>query len=163
MALPRMEGPVNDGFIQRGGLWVIAQGAIMVTIAILGMTWRAEAAPFAVRVGGLVFLTISALCGILGVMALGRGLTPFPKPSAGARFVQNGIYSVIRHPLYTSVIFAAFGWSLFRSSWAAFVTSLALAVFFDFKARREERWLQEKFPEYASYAQRVRRFIPWVY
>ena len=33
----------------------------------------------------------------------------------------------------------------------------------DAKSRREERWLQEKFDDYHSYRQRVRRFIPWIY
>jgi protein-S-isoprenylcysteine O-methyltransferase Ste14 len=35
--------------------------------------------------------------------------------------------------------------------------------FFDAKARHEERWLRQKFPAYAAYAQQVRRFIPWLY
>jgi protein-S-isoprenylcysteine O-methyltransferase Ste14 len=40
---------------------------------------------------------------------------------------------------------------------------LALAFFFDAKARHEERWLLRQFPEYDSYARRVRRFIPGLY
>jgi protein-S-isoprenylcysteine O-methyltransferase Ste14 len=31
------------------------------------------------------------------------------------------------------------------------------------KARREESWLQEKYPEYAAYKSRVKKLIPWVY
>jgi protein-S-isoprenylcysteine O-methyltransferase Ste14 len=41
--------------------------------------------------------------------------------------------------------------------------SLSLAVFFDAKARREELWLRQQFPDYDRYARQVRRFIPWVY
>jgi len=52
---------------------------------------------------------------------------------------------------------------LIRSSWPALVASLALAIFFDAKARREERWLRRRFPEYTRYEQRVRRFIPGIY
>ena len=37
------------------------------------------------------------------------------------------------------------------------------AVFFDRKARREERWLRSRFPKYAAYERRVRRFIPGIY
>ena len=77
--------------------------------------------------------------------------------------VQHGIYSLIRHPLYTAVFCAAAGWSLLRESWPALAASLALAVFLDAKARREERWLRQRFPDYDRYAQRVRRFIPWIY
>jgi protein-S-isoprenylcysteine O-methyltransferase Ste14 len=36
-------------------------------------------------------------------------------------------------------------------------------IFFDAKARREERALAKRFPAYPRYAQRVRRFIPFIY
>jgi protein-S-isoprenylcysteine O-methyltransferase Ste14 len=35
--------------------------------------------------------------------------------------------------------------------------------FFDLKARREERWLRERFADYDDYARRVKRFIPGFY
>ena len=39
-----------------------------------------------------------------------------------------------------------------------------LAVLFDLKARREEAWLIERFPEYVAYrAGTPRRFVPWLY
>ncbi len=77
--------------------------------------------------------------------------------------VQHGIYARLRHPLYTAVFCAVLGWSLVWQSWPALAFSLALGVFFDAKARREESWLREKFPEYPDYERRVRRFIPWIY
>jgi protein-S-isoprenylcysteine O-methyltransferase Ste14 len=48
-------------------------------------------------------------------------------------------------------------------SWPALLAALALAPLLDGKARREERWLRQQFPEYSSYQRRVRRFVPWVY
>jgi hypothetical protein len=41
--------------------------------------------------------------------------------------------------------------------------ALIQAVLLDIKARREERWLREKFPDYDEYAVKVRRLIPWLY
>ena len=44
---------------------------------------------------------------------------------------------------------------------------IALAVvllgFFDLKSRREERWLEERFPEYPAYRAQTRRLVPWLY
>ena len=57
----------------------------------------------------------------------------------------------------------AIGWALVWQSWPALLVAAALIPFFAAKARREERWLREKFPEYAAYEQRVRRFIPGIY
>ena len=86
-------------------------------------------------------------------------MTELPAPAE----IKFGIYALIRHPLYTAVFCAAVGWSLGWQSWPALVVSLALGCFFDAKARREEYWLRQKFPEYAGYERRVRRLIPWIY
>jgi protein-S-isoprenylcysteine O-methyltransferase Ste14 len=150
-------------FSQRGGWWVAGQFLLMLVIAILGIVCSNESKHLLLFLCGLVFLAISAICGLGGTLTLGRNLTPFPKPSTGARLVQQGIYGLIRHPLYTAVICAAVGWSLVRSSWPAFAVSLSLGIFLDAKARHEERWLRRQFPDYPRYEQRVRRFIPWVY
>ncbi len=108
-------------------------------------------------------MAVGAGVALVGALGLGRNLTPFPKPAEQARLVQNGIYSLIRHPLYTSVISVSIAWALLWQSWLALLVALALIPFFHSKARHEERWLRERFPEYADYARRVRRFIPWLY
>ena len=154
---------MSNGFVQRGGWWVVGQLVLLCAIAFMGITSRAASKPLLLLFCGRFFLLASAICAICGVMALGRNLTPFPKPSAGAQFVRHGIYGLIRHPLYTAVICAAVGWSLIWSSRPALAVSLALAVFFDAKARHEARWLRQQFPDYLRYEQRVRRFIPWIY
>jgi len=55
------------------------------------------------------------------------------------------------------------GWALVWRSWPALLAALALAPVLCAKARREERWLRQHFPEYAAYERRVRRFIPWIF
>ncbi|HEY5912116.1 MAG TPA: isoprenylcysteine carboxylmethyltransferase family protein [Verrucomicrobiae bacterium] len=154
---------MQNGFLQRGGIWVLAQIALFLAIVGLGIRYRSEWNYPAPLVGGLLFLAIAAAYGAAGAVALGRNLTPFPKPGAKARFVERGIYGISRHPLYVAVFCAATGWSLIRESWPALAVSVLLAVFLDAKARREERWLRQQFPEYASYAERVRRFLPGIY
>ena len=94
---------------------------------------------------------------------------PGPEPDAVSQtireqpLVQTGIYGLIRHPLYTAVFCGSVGWALVWQSWPALLAALALAPLFDAKARREERWLRQKFPEYAGYERQVRRFVPWIY
>jgi len=154
---------MSQGFVQRGGLWVLAQAVFMGAIGILGITNRNGMGHGRLFLAGIAFLVVAAICGLAGIVALGRSLTPFPKPSATAQLVQQGIYALIRHPLYTAVFCAAVGWSLVWQSWPALAVSLVLGVFFDAKARHEERWLRQQFPEYTDYARRVRRFIPLIY
>jgi protein-S-isoprenylcysteine O-methyltransferase Ste14 len=78
--------------------------------------------------------------------------------------VTSGIYGLMRHPLYTAVFCGSLGWALLWASWpAAVAAALCLGPVFDAKARIEERALRRRFPEYAEYAARVKRFVPGVY
>jgi protein-S-isoprenylcysteine O-methyltransferase Ste14 len=52
---------------------------------------------------------------------------------------------------------------LIWGSGLALVLAAVLAVFLDAKARREEAWLKEVYPEYTIYAQQVKRLVPGVY
>jgi protein-S-isoprenylcysteine O-methyltransferase Ste14 len=40
------------------------------------------------------------------------------------------------------------------------VFAALLAAFFRLKSEREERWLETRYPDYAAYRARTRRFIP---
>jgi len=151
------------GFVQRGGLWVMGQSVLMGAVAIGGVLWHGDWHNSILVVVGAILLCGFAVCGIAGTRALGRNLTPFPRPSAHGRLVQSGIYGLMRHPLYTAVFCAAMGWALVWESFISLLFAVALGLFFNAKVRREERWLRAQYPDYAQYEQRVRRFIPWIY
>ena len=147
-------------FFQRGGIWVIGQSGLLIGVALSSVFLSSGGFPVVIVIAGIVLIVIGAGIALAGAMALGGNLTPFPKPSNQAPLVQHGIYSMIRHPLYTSVIAVAFGWALVWQSWPALLVAMTLIPFFRAKASHEERWLREKFPEYRDYEKRVRRFLP---
>jgi protein-S-isoprenylcysteine O-methyltransferase Ste14 len=153
----------NDGFVQRGGIWVLSQGLLLLGVIASALLWRNQWRSSVAILCGILLLLAAGVCGIAGVLTLGRNLTPFPRPSASTRLAYGGIYALMRHPLYTAVMCGSVGWALVWASWPALLAALALAPFFDAKARREERWLRQRFPEYAGYEQRVRRFLPGIY
>jgi protein-S-isoprenylcysteine O-methyltransferase Ste14 len=76
--------------------------------------------------------------------------------------VQTGVYARARHPIYGGLIVAAVGWALWRSSGVHLALAVALALYLDAKARMEERWLLERFPDSAGYRARTRRLLPWL-
>lgn len=154
---------MSSKFIQRGGLWVAGQSGLLFAVIILGVVFHGGGKNLPIMACGAGFFAIALGCGLAGAVALGRNLTPFPKPFTHTQLVQGGIYGLMRHPLYTAVFCGSVGWALVWQSWPALVTSLALGAFFDAKARHEERWLRQQFPDYDGYAQKVCRFIPWVY
>jgi protein-S-isoprenylcysteine O-methyltransferase Ste14 len=152
--------PMNH-FFQRGGVWVLMQSMLLATVILLAVFSGGGGFQPAVVIFGVVLLLIGAGVALAGALALGKNLTPFPKPGVRAQLVRHGIYAMIRHPLYVSLMAEAVGWALLWQSWAALLTTASLIPFFLAKARREERWLREKFPEYADYERQVRGFVPW--
>ena len=154
---------MKDTFVERGGIWVGAQGLLLLAVLVPGITLGSWPPGMGMALAGGLCLVGGAWFGVAGALALGANLTPFPKPSAKARLVQHGIYARVRHPLYTSVTLLSAGWALVWQSGPAGTAVLVLALFFDAKARREERWLRERFAAYADYAKTTRKFIPWIY
>jgi len=156
------DAPGANSFLARGGAWVVIQFVLMTTVLVLGLLCHAETWPpreFMIFVGAGL-LTFTAIFGLKGVAALRGNRTPFPKPLEQSELVRAGIYAQVRHPLYTSIMLAGFGWSICLESWPALLVALVQVPFFQAKARREERWLCEKFAGYSDYMKRVPRFIP---
>jgi protein-S-isoprenylcysteine O-methyltransferase Ste14 len=65
--------------------------------------------------------------------------------------------------MYCGVLLAALAWFLIFPGVYVLAYSICLFLLFDLKARREEAWLFERFPEYGEYQIRVKKFIPGIY
>jgi protein-S-isoprenylcysteine O-methyltransferase Ste14 len=154
---------MTTSFFARGGGWVIAQFLIMLAVAILGVKYRGGEMRLGFIIAGACLFAMGGAVGVAGAVTLKSNLTPFPKPVSHAQLIQHGIYAHIRHPLYTSVLLAALGWAVAWQSWPALAATAVLVIFFYAKARREEGWLREAFPEYRAYERRVRRFLPGIF
>ena len=157
--------PYARRFGERGEWWVVAQGALFVAAAIAPRK-GAEWSPARRRVGRIVGVPL-ALAGVAvgaaGVRGLGENLTALPHPKDDATLVREGIYSVVRHPIYTGVILTTLGAGLLTANRTRTLVGVILLAFFDAKARREEGWLTERFPDYPAYRATVKKLIPGIY
>jgi protein-S-isoprenylcysteine O-methyltransferase Ste14 len=147
----------------RGGIWVVAQFALMIAGLAAGPIWRAQWTGWPPLATGIALLLLGAWLGLRGKRDLGAHRTPFPQPKDDGQLITTGIYARLRHPLYAAVIALGFAWALLWQSGPALALAMVQILFFDAKARCEERWLRARFPDYAAYAQRVKRFIPGLY
>lgn len=78
--------------------------------------------------------------------------------------VTSGAYRWIRHPLYASGVFGAWGAFFKCPSWTGAALAAAATSLFAATARAEEDENLEKFGvAYAEYARRTWRFIPFVF
>jgi protein-S-isoprenylcysteine O-methyltransferase Ste14 len=148
----------------RGWGWVAGQlaiGAVVVALGFVGPEWP-PAIEGVFLVVGIAFVAIGALALVVGIASLGGSLTPFPRPVEDGTLRQDGLYRIVRHPMYGGVILMTVGWSLATSP-LAFAAALALGGFLELKSRREEGWLLERYPDYDGYRRHTRwKFVPGV-
>lgn len=155
---------MKDTKHDRGEIWVAGQAVLLAAVVLAprrlpGLPELPEAVRTPLGLAGVAVGAAGTGVALAGARALGPNLTPFPRPREQGQLVQSGVYGVVRHPIYSGILLIALAWSLLRASPPSLLLSLLLALFFDRKARREELWLREKYPEYAEYARRVPRRV----
>ena len=139
------------------GIQFLLFGAYAWDYAALGFS-----RPTALGYFGL-FLALSGVCtGVLALLQLNTNLSPFPTPVANGELVTTGVFAFARHPIYASLLMAAFGYALYVGSGYRLLVGLALLVLFYFKSSYEEGLLEARYSGYAEYRKRVGRFSPIV-
>jgi len=155
---------------KRGEYWVLAQVLLILGFVAFPVyrpaPWDGWVTPpmiYWVWGGAIALAILSILLFTMGLLNLGNNLTPLTHPRDDGELVQSGVYNIVRHPVYSGVIFAAIAWALYLVSLPHLIGMFIFLIFFDAKARQEENWLIQKHPEYVEYRQRVKKLIPWVY
>jgi len=153
---------------ERGEFWVALQGLLFLAVVLLPiyrLPGTALTPPWlyvAWGIGGAIALFALVLMG-KGLLDLGQSLTPLPYPREDGTLVQSGVYSIVRHPIYSGVILATLGYAIAQQSLSHFAFAILFLLFFNAKSAREEAWLTEKYPDYPQYQQRVKKLLPWIF
>ncbi|NTW82871.1 MAG: isoprenylcysteine carboxylmethyltransferase family protein [Chlorobiaceae bacterium] len=154
---------------KKGIIFVIVQGIIILAFMLIPVwtpgipEWFFQKTfLFRSFVSGFLALA-SLLLGGSGFWNLRNYLTPLPEPVGHNELVLSGVYSLVRHPLYSSIMFAGASWTCFTCSLAHFLMLCMAFLFFSLKADYEECLLLQRHPGYAQYAEKVKKFIPWVF
>ena len=152
---PRGEGWLAIQIVLMAAVFIACFGAARGSLPAVHLPYGA--------VSGVALFVIGLVIVALARLQLGGAWTALPRPVAGGQLAQQGIYSVVRNPIYDAVILFGAGGSLLTGSVAGLILTLVLAAFLVLKAHREEAWLLVQYPGYDEYAQRVKRFVPGIY
>ena len=135
--------------------FVACAGAIVSVVAIAPPT---QQAPTTLLLAGESLALAAVAWLLVSVLALGRCFGVLPEARG---LVTRGPYRLVRHPVYLGEIAACTGLLLGAfSAWnvGCFVVLCAAQWV---RMGLEERALEQTFPEYAAYAARTPRLIPW--
>ena len=139
--------------------FVAAQGVLLVALALLpaGDAWHLDGlAATVAKVLGWIGLAVL----VVGLVNLGRSLTPLPVPVPHGELATGGLFRLVRHPIYAGILALAAGMAMRSGNPLTVAAALALAALFSAKARWEEARLRERYPGYDAYAARTPRFLP---
>ena len=93
---------------------------------------------------------------LIAIKDLGNNLSPFPKPIVNGKLITTGIYSLIRHPMYYSLLLVSFGFFITKLSFYHLCLTISLALIIKLKIILEEKYLNKKFKNYFIYTDKVK-------
>jgi protein-S-isoprenylcysteine O-methyltransferase Ste14 len=94
---------------------------------------------------------------------LGRNWSATVTVKQDHELIRTGPYAIVRHPIYTGVLFGFIGTALAIGQWRGVLAVAIVFVAFWRKLRLEERWMSETFGEaYQLYRARTRALIPFL-
>ena len=101
---------------------------------------------------GTAMIVLGCMANIKGRFNLGKNWANQIKIYKEHTLVQTGMYRIVRHPLYASIIFMFYGGCLVYRNIAAFAAvSLIFVPFMYYRAKQEEVLLLQSFPKYEEY------------
>lgn len=136
-------------------LLVIGQFACITTLMI--GNWRLPWWAWAIFGSGIAVFLLAA-------SALGpNNLTAMPVPREGNTLAKRGIYNVVRHPMYLSVLLCGAALAFGAPAWWRWAAWGATVVVLVLKIKYEERALTAKHPQYPERMHGVARLLPGVW
>lgn len=75
--------------------------------------------------------------------------------------VKNGVYKVVRHPLYASIVWMIYAVGILCQNYLVIILNTAIFIpFMYYRAKQEERELIKTFKEYNNYKKNTGMFFP---
>ncbi len=133
-------------------------GALAALVVFPAGTWW-DRGPLSGTIA-LILVAVGLVVVVVAGAQLGRSLTPSPIPREEGTLVTTGIYSQVRHPIYTALLVAALGGVVWGGSLAHVIAWFFLFAVLSAKVAGEESLLREKFEDYAAYSTTTGRFFP---
>lgn len=115
-----------------------------------------------IRIGPTFRWILLALFAVDFVVTILWSMVALPPSRRGRELVTTGPFRLVRHPLYSVVIFSGSGTvAIGYRSWTVIFSVILLNLLWSWHVRREEEYLLDKFGEqYREYMRTTGQFFP---
>ena len=108
-------------------------------------------------------ISLLGVCiGIWAIVKMEKSFNVSPRLKANAKLKEDGPYRFVRHPMYSALLLFCGGFVLADRSLYGIGLWLFLTIILVCKIRFEEQMLYERFEAYSDYANRTKRFVPFL-
>ncbi|MGA9118688.1 MAG: isoprenylcysteine carboxylmethyltransferase family protein [Bacteroidota bacterium] len=135
-------------------------GLVMAILAVVLLVFQES-----LLAAGVIAISIQIAAALLMFWArLTFGRRSFHATAAPTEgeLVTSGPYRYLRHPIYASLLYFIWAGVLSHLSVVSILLGVVATAGLIFRMVSEERLLLAHYPEYAAYASRTRRIIPFV-
>jgi protein-S-isoprenylcysteine O-methyltransferase Ste14 len=157
----RASGPAR--VLDRRARWGLVLVGIGYALLWQGRFWE-RPLPTWRLVLTIVFQALAGVFSWTGTRALGRQLRVDAGLSSDHELITHGVYRVVRHPIYASMLCLLLGTGFALTSWPLLAGAIAFFIVgTEIRIRIEERLLVSAFGDrYEEYRRKVRAYIPLV-
>jgi len=115
-------------------------------------------------ISGTLFIVLGAILNIWGRLQLKSNWANQIKIYKDHSLITTGSYSLVRHPLYASLMLMLFGGSLVYMNYlSAVLTVMIFIPFMYYRAKQEEALLMQQFEDYSDYKRKTGMFFPKIW
>jgi protein-S-isoprenylcysteine O-methyltransferase Ste14 len=156
----------DNNIVKKGRRSIVATGSMIgffvVFCVVIYLHWGSfEINNIAVIIFGTIMIIAGSVINILGRLQLKSNWANHIKIYEGHTLVNRGVYKIIRHPLYASIMLMLFGGSVAYRNWLSAVLTICIFIpFMYYRAKQEEKLLREEFIEYQEYMKKTGMFFP---
>lgn len=101
---------------------------------------------------------------VLARLYIGKNWSPLIQLKEGHELIKTGPYALVRHPIYSGLMFATLGTAIAYGELSGFLGFVMVVAAWGYKSRLEESAMAEQFgAQYESYRAQVKGLVPFVW
>jgi protein-S-isoprenylcysteine O-methyltransferase Ste14 len=150
------------------GSRILSVAPLVIGALLLAFAWRPLTGRFlpwsqALYWIGLAMVATGLAFAVWARRYLGRNWSGHVTVKQDHELIRSGPYALVRHPIYTGILFAILGTAVAIGEWRALIGFALITAGFVLKLRVEERFMSETFGEqYRRYRAEVPALVPFV-